>query len=99
MLQIDRVVHEPARLMIMMALAGVEWAEFPSLCGRLDLTRGNLSAHISRLERRGYIQVKKGIIGKTPHTQCHLTKIGRAALEHYWNSMDKIRRLGEVSAP
>jgi DNA-binding transcriptional ArsR family regulator len=96
MMQIDRVIHEPARLKIMMVLSGVEWADFSSLCQVLNLTRGNLSAHISCLERSKYIQIKKSIIGKIPHTQYRLTKTGHKALERYWAAMDEIRGLGEV---
>ncbi|UCD51909.1 MAG: transcriptional regulator, partial [Phycisphaerales bacterium] len=90
MMPVDRLIHEPVRLKIMMVLSGVAWADFPSLCRMLDLTRGNLSAHISRLERRKYIRVKKTIIGKVPHTQYQLTKAGHRALERYWVVMDEI---------
>jgi DNA-binding MarR family transcriptional regulator len=68
MRRIDRVIHEPARLQILMVLSGVQWADFPSPCRMLGLTRGNLSAHTSQLERSGYIRVSKSIVGKVPHT-------------------------------
>jgi DNA-binding MarR family transcriptional regulator len=93
---LDRVVHEPARLRIMMVLAGVAWADFPSLCRVLGLTRGNLSAHSRRLERCGYILVKKSIIGRMPHTQYSLTPKGRRVLRAYWDALDRIRRLAET---
>jgi DNA-binding MarR family transcriptional regulator len=95
---IDRVIHEPARLQIMMVLAGVEWADFPSLCRVLGLTRGNLSAHSRRLERCGYILVKKSIIGRMPHTQYRLTPKGRRVLREYWDTIDRIRRLAETQS-
>jgi len=95
MMQVDRVVHEPARLKIMMVLSGVEWADFPSLCRTLEITRGNLSAHISRLERSKYVQIRRTIVGKIPHTQYRLTKTGRRALDQYWATMDAIRKLEE----
>jgi DNA-binding MarR family transcriptional regulator len=94
---IDRVIHEAARLRIMTMLSGVAWADFASVCRRLGLTRGNLSAHIARLERSGYVQVSKSIIGKLPHTQYKLTPQGRRALVGYWAAMDEIRRLDEAS--
>jgi DNA-binding MarR family transcriptional regulator len=90
---IDRVIHEPARLKIVTALSRVLWADFPSLCRMLGLTRGNLSAHVARLERGGYVQVSKSIVGRMPHTQYHLTPKGRKALEQYWAALDAIRRL------
>ena len=90
-LRIDPVIHEPARLRIMTALSAVQWADFPSLCRLLGLTRGNLSAHVTRLERGGYLQVRKSIIGRMPHTQYRLTPRGRQALKGYWAAIDEIR--------
>jgi DNA-binding MarR family transcriptional regulator len=96
MVHIDRVIHEPARLMIMMALSRVQWTDFPSLCRTLGLTRGNLSAHISCLERSRYVQVKKSIVGRIPHTQYSLTRAGHKALTQYWTAIDQIRELGKT---
>lgn len=96
MRQIDKVIHEPVRLQIMTTLSGVEWADFASLCLTLGLTRGNLSAHSSRLEECGYVQVQKSVIGRTPHTQYRLTARGRKALAQYWAAIDQIRRLGQT---
>jgi DNA-binding MarR family transcriptional regulator len=93
---IDRVIHEPARLRIMTVLSGLVWADFPSLCRMLELTRGNLSTHCSRLEQTGYIQVKKSIIGRIPHTQYRLTAKGRRVLKDYWTAIDKIRQLARI---
>lgn len=90
------MIHEPARLKILMALSGVAWADFPSLCRLLGLTRGNLSAHVASLERAGYVQVKKSIIGRMPHTQYRLTARGRKALKEYWAALDEIRALGSL---
>ena len=68
------------------------------MCRTLGLTRGNLSAHISRLERGGHVQVKKSIIGRMPHTQYRLTSKGRKALREYWAAMDEIRALGGIES-
>jgi DNA-binding MarR family transcriptional regulator len=82
----------------MMALSGVLWADFPSLCRLLGLTRGNLSAHVACLERGGYVQVEKSIVGRMPHTQYRLTPKGRKALQEYWAALDEIRASGEVES-
>jgi DNA-binding MarR family transcriptional regulator len=82
----------------MTALSGVLWADFPSLCRLLGLTRGNLSVHIARLERAGYVQVKKSIMGRMPHTQYRLTPKGRRALQEYWAALDEIRASGSVES-
>jgi len=96
MKHIDPVIHEPARLRILMVLSGVEWADFASLCRMLKLTRGNLSVHAGRLVRSGYIRVSKRIVGKAPHTQYRLTAKGRKALAEYWAALDEIRTLAEA---
>lgn len=82
-----------------MALSGVRWADFPSLCRLLGLTRGNLSAHIACLERGGSVQVKKSIVGRMPHTQYRLTPKGRKALQEYWAALDEIRASGSHRPP
>ena len=97
--RIDPVIHEPVRLVIVTVLSRVEWADFPSLCRRLGLTRGNLSSHVACLERHRYVQVEKSIIGKVPHTQYRLTPAGRRALQEYWAALDEIRASGEVEPP
>lgn len=81
-----------------MALSGVAWADFPSLCRDLRLTRGNLSTHVARLERVGYVQVEKSIVGRIPHTQYRLTARGRKALKEYWAALDEIRASGSMES-
>jgi DNA-binding MarR family transcriptional regulator len=88
---LDRVIHEPARLRIATILSGVDWADFTFLLSVLKLTRGNLSSHVDRLEKAGYVEVRKAFNGKVPHTDYHLTPKGREALEQYWAELDGIR--------
>ena len=52
---IDRIVHEPARLMIVALLAAVDEADFQYLHQATGLTKGNLSVHLSKLEDAGYV--------------------------------------------
>jgi DNA-binding transcriptional ArsR family regulator len=84
---IDRLIHEPARLMILAILYVVESADFLFLMRQTGLTRGNLSSHISKLESAEYIDVKKEFVGKIPHTLLRLTARGREAFETYRQSM------------
>jgi DNA-binding MarR family transcriptional regulator len=81
--KIDRVIHEPARLIIMTILNAVESADFLYLQGETGLTKGNLSAHLSKLEEEGYIQIEKTYRGKIPLTVCRLTEEGRSAFGRY----------------
>jgi DNA-binding MarR family transcriptional regulator len=93
-MEIDKIIHEPARLRIMMILAGVEQADFNFLLKTLSLTRGNLSRHVEKLETAAYINVKKSFNGKIPNTSYQLTLKGSTALAQYWENLDAVRRLG-----
>ncbi|MGA2848634.1 MAG: transcriptional regulator [Terracidiphilus sp.] len=80
---IDRVIHEPARLMIVALLAAVEEADFQYLRQTTALTQGNLSAHLSKLEDAGYVAIEKSFRGKYPLTICRLTRRGQQVLDTY----------------
>lgn len=81
--EVDRIIHEPARLMIVAILSAVDSADFLYLQRETGLTKGNLSAHISRLEEAGYLAVEKTYRGKIPLTICRLTEAGKKAYENY----------------
>jgi DNA-binding MarR family transcriptional regulator len=91
-LEIDRLVHEPARLKILAYLSLLESADFTFLVSRLGLTMGNLSAHISKLQDADYIAVEKGYKGNRPQTLISLTQKGSQAFQSYRNQM--LRFLG-----
>jgi DNA-binding MarR family transcriptional regulator len=80
---LDRIVHEPARLMILAVLAVVESADFLFLLRQTGLTRGNLSAHMSKLEAAGYVEITKEFVEKIPRTLLRLTPKGREAFDEY----------------
>jgi DNA-binding MarR family transcriptional regulator len=81
--EVDRLLHEPSRLMIVALLSTVEEADFLYLLNETGLTRGNLSVHLTRLEEAGHILIEKTYRGKIPRTLCKLTPAGRAAFEAY----------------
>jgi DNA-binding MarR family transcriptional regulator len=87
--EIDRLVHEPARLMILMALYAVQAADFTFLLNVTELTDGNLSSHLSKLEAAGYVKIEKGYDGKKPRTRLLLTESGRQAVDAYRATMSK----------
>lgn len=80
---VDRLIHEPARLVIIAILYVVESADFLYLLRETGLTKGNLSSHLSRLEEGGYVEIEKTFEGKTPRTIGRLTDSGRNAFEAY----------------
>ena len=79
----DRLIHEPSRLAIMAVLFASESADFKYLLNTTGLTKGNLSAHLRKLENGGYLKITKGFKGNYPHTNCALTKDGRKAFKNY----------------
>jgi DNA-binding MarR family transcriptional regulator len=85
--EIDRLVHEPARLMILTILYVVESADFLYLMRQTGLTRGNLSSHLSKLEVAGYVNVQKEFVDKIPRTLLRLTDQGREAFQIYRQDM------------
>lgn len=87
--EVDRLVHEPARLMILMVLYNVDSADFTFLTNVTELTDGNLSSHLSKLEAAGYVEIEKGYAGKKPRTTLRLTGTGRQAVDAYRSTMGK----------
>jgi DNA-binding MarR family transcriptional regulator len=81
--ELDRVIHEPGRLMIAALLFAVAKADFLYLLHETGMNKGTLSSHLSRLEEAGYVEVEKTYRGKVPQTLLHLTKAGRKAFEEY----------------
>ena len=87
---IDRLVHEPARLLIMAHLRVVESADFNFLRQRTHLTWGNLSSHLRKLEEAGYVIIEKTYLGKRPYTLLALSADGRSAFDTYTNQMQSL---------
>jgi DNA-binding transcriptional ArsR family regulator len=90
MMGIDKLIHEPARFNIIALLYVIQSADFLFLQRQTGLTWGNLSSHLSKLEKAGYIAVEKEFIGKKPHTMLYLTSDGRNAFESYCKSMEQV---------
>jgi DNA-binding MarR family transcriptional regulator len=80
---LDRLIHEPARLMIAATLYLVKEADFLYLRDQTELTKGNLSSHLAKLEEAGYVEIEKTYRGKIPMTVCRLTKKGRTSFRAY----------------
>lgn len=81
--QIDRVIHAPARLMIMTTLYVIEGGDMVFLKKQTNLSWGNLSVQVRRLEDAGYVAVKKEFLENKPHTVVSMTLEGRRAFEAY----------------
>jgi DNA-binding MarR family transcriptional regulator len=84
---LDKTVHEPARLAILTALSACRSAQFRYLLAITGLTPGNLSMHLAKLEQKALIEIEKGFNGKYPATAVHLTEHGRAAITQHWRQL------------
>lgn len=93
MKRLDPVIHEPARLLALNLLAGHDRLDFYQLLELSEMTAGNLSSHMARLEAAGYVTIRKTFRDRTPHTTYRITDEGREALRAYWRDMDNIRAL------
>ena len=87
---INKLIHEPARLMIISLLYVVESADFLWIKRQTDLTDGNLSSHLSKLESAGYVTVEKSIKNKKTNTLLKLSEGGRKAFEEYRKKLTQI---------
>lgn len=88
--EIDKLVHEPARLKILAQLYVVESVDFLFLMRQTGLTQGNVSGHLGKLEEAKYISVKKKFIGKRPHTLISLTNKGKESFKKYVQNMKQV---------
>src|ERR1035438_1341149 len=85
--ELDRVIHEPGRLVLVALLFAVEGSDFLYLQHETGMNKGTLSSHLSRLEAAGYVEVSKTYRGKVPQTLLRLTAAGRKAFEEYRRKM------------
>ncbi|MCB5260342.1 MAG: transcriptional regulator [Candidatus Cloacimonetes bacterium] len=88
--EIDRMIHEPARLRIMIYLSLIQEADFTNLLYNTKLSRGNLSAQLQKLEAVGYIDINKKFIKRIPRTLVSITDAGVKALRKYKENLNRI---------
>ena len=93
MSQVDPIVHQPVRLRVMASLVTLgltEKVDFTYLRELLEVTDGNLGAHLLKLENAGYIDVEKVFVGRKPRTYLAATTKGRAAFEEHVKALRNI---------
>src|SRR5258707_8689883 len=96
---LDRMVHELERVAILTVLSACKEADFVFLQRTTGLTNGNLSAHVSKLEGAGLIEIEKRFVEKKPQTLVFLTSTGRTQIEHHWYRLEKLRSAAVQSKP
>lgn len=88
--RIDEVIHGRLRLGIMAYLASVQTADFTEIKRRLGAADGNLSVQLRKLEDAGYVDIKKGFVGRKPLTRIQITQDGRKAFVAYLEAMGRL---------
>ena len=88
--ELNKLLHEPARMLLCATLYVVESADFVFLQKHTDLTAGNIASHMAKLESAAYVKVTKSFVGKRPRTVFALTRAGRKALRKYRENLEQI---------
>jgi DNA-binding MarR family transcriptional regulator len=94
--QFDEIIHQPVRLRLMAALMTLDEKtriSFNTLKEVLQVTDGNLSVHISRLEEAGYVLVEKTFVNKKPYTYIAVTPRGRSAFSEHIEALQKLLQI------
>jgi len=89
----DELIHAPTRLSIVALLAAAEWADFKFIRDNLKLSDSALSKQLSALEEAGYVEIRKGFVGKRPRTSVRLSAPGRAAFDGHVAALQRLLRL------
>jgi len=93
MAQLDNIIHQTVRLQIMSALVALdpgEQVDFVYMRKILNLTDGNLGAHLTKLENAGYVKIEKTFIARKPRTFVNATGKGRDAFDEHIAALKKI---------
>jgi DNA-binding MarR family transcriptional regulator len=88
--KIDDVIHGRLRLGVMAYLANAEVADFNELKALLEVTQGNLSVQLRKLEDAAYVAIEKGYLGRKPRTQVRITPVGRKAFAAYLEALGRV---------
>jgi DNA-binding MarR family transcriptional regulator len=96
--ELDPLLHERGRLAIVSVLAAADSLTFTELRDALEMTDGNLSVHLQKLEDKGYVAIDKQFVGRRPQTTCRLTRAGRQAFTRYLDQLQAIVEQGRGRA-
>jgi DNA-binding transcriptional ArsR family regulator len=86
----DELIHAPTRLSIVSLVAATEWSDFKFIRDSLGVSDSTLSKQLALLEEAGYIEIRKGFVGKRPRTSARLTSVGRAAFDQHVAALQEI---------
>ncbi|WP_407554788.1 transcriptional regulator [Streptomyces sp. Pv4-95] len=94
---------DPTRLSILSLLSTARWAEFTFVRDTVGLSDSALSKQVGKLSDHGYVEVRRGYVGKRGRTWINLAPAGRGALESHISALQEIigqaRATGEAYVP
>jgi DNA-binding transcriptional ArsR family regulator len=93
----DEFIHAPTRLSIVSLLAAADWADFGFIRDTVGLSDSALSKQLTALDDAGYVEIRKGFVGKRPRTSVRLTNFGRGAFERHVAALQEIVSRAGVS--
>jgi len=88
--KLNRQFESRVRLGIMSVLMVNETVDFVTLKDLLDTTDGNLSSHLSALEKNGLVEMRKQFIGRKPNTRYKATDVGKLAFKEHLDYLAKL---------
>jgi DNA-binding transcriptional ArsR family regulator len=86
----NELIHAPTRLSIVSLLAATEWSDFKFIRDSLGMSDSALSKQLTTLEEAGYVEIRKGFVGKRPRTSVRLNRAGRTAFERHVAALQEI---------
>ena len=84
------LIHAPTRLSMVSLLAATEWSDFKFIRDSLGMSDSALSKQLTTLEEAGYVEIRKGFVGKRPRTSVRLNQTGRTAFEQHVAALQEI---------
>ena len=94
--RMDSIFNSEVRVKVLALLYGVKYCEFNYLLKKLGTSPGNLWTHLKKLEKEGYVEVKKYPLKKGVRTIVKITEKGAEKFREYLNELLKLSG-GEVS--
>jgi DNA-binding transcriptional ArsR family regulator len=96
----DELIHAPTRLSIVSLLAASQWADFQFIRDSVSLSDSALSKQLATLEQAGYVEMRRGFVGKRPRTSARLTSAGRMAFDQHVAALQEmVVRSGSTILP
>lgn len=99
MADLNEIIHQPVRLRIMAALITLgkdEEVDFTTLRDLLEVTDGNLGAHLRKLEESGYIAINKTFVDRKPRSLISVTNSGRSVFNDHVKALESILKMNKV---